>query len=93
MRIRVLVRLGRCMLAGAGAAGLMAADAATAGRKTLAAQAAAGHESTTAVLATGGAVMAVLLGLALFTAASAWAWARRRRARAGSGLARREARR
>jgi hypothetical protein len=82
----MISRFARCLAAGAAVAAAMAVDAVTAGYKTLAAQAAAGHQSTAAVVALGSITIAVLLGVAFFMIASAAAWSRSawraRRARA-----------
>ncbi len=78
-------RAAKCMAAWALVASAMVAVDLTSGRKTLAAQTAAGHQSVTAVVVIGGAVVALLLGAMSFLAASAASWARsawRERARA-----------
>jgi hypothetical protein len=72
----MISRFARCLAAGAAVAAAMAVDALTAGHKTLAAQAAVGHQSTAAVVALGSITISVLLGTAFFVTVSAAAWSR-----------------
>jgi len=70
-------RAVRCVLAGAAVAVAMAVINLTARHKALAAQAAAGHESTAAIQVTGVIVMTLLLGAVFFLGACAAARVRR----------------